>query len=46
MEEYEIYLEFMVCSLEEVFALERNILVLDKRNMIEVLLLTLGLENW
>lgn len=45
-EEDEVYLEFMVCSLEEVFALERDIyLVLDKSNMTEVVPLTLGLEN-
>lgn len=47
VEEDEAYLEFMVCSLKEVFSLERNIyLVLDQRNMIEMLPLTLGLENW
>lgn len=43
----EVYLEFMGCSLEEIFPIERHFyLVLDERHMIEVLLLILGLQNW
>lgn len=41
-----VYLEFIECSLEEVFASKRHIYLILDKNMVEVLLLILRLENW